>query len=85
MKKKFKLTITIMLMVIGLMGCGSVPTENETLNTSMFVVIEYGEYWDVVYHKDTKVMYAVSSWGDGKGVFSLLVDADGKPLLYEEN
>lgn len=32
----------------------------------------------IVYHKETKVMYVVSD-----DIFTLLVDADGKPMLWE--
>lgn len=59
--------------------------ENRSNGESMFVFVEQTYEWDVVYHKETKVMYAVSSYGDGTGVFTLLVDRDGKPLLYKGN
>lgn len=36
---------------------------------------------DIVYHKDTKVMYTVSR----HGVLTVLVDADGQPLIYNKN
>ena len=54
----------------------------------MFVEVESYEHWKVVYHKKTKVMYSVSNSGVGKkggdGVFTLLVNPDGSPMLYEE-
>ena len=37
----------------------------------------------VVADRDTKVMYAVSRGGYNCGNFTLLVDADGKPLLWD--
>ena len=49
----------------------------------MFVLVESTIQWDVVYHKETKVMYAVSAYGTGSGVFTLLVNADGTPMLYD--
>lgn len=53
--------------------------------TSMFVVIEHTESWKIVYHKETKVMYAVSSWSYNCGNFTLLVDENGEPLLWEDD
>jgi hypothetical protein len=38
--------------------------------------------YEVVYHKQTKVMYVVSIGHNNSGNFTLLVNADGKPLLY---
>lgn len=52
---------------------------------SMFVLIENTGAWGVVYHKETKVMYAVSCGPYNLGTFTLLVDKDGKPLLYKGN
>ena len=40
-------------------------------------------YFLIYYDKKTKVMYAVSSSQYNRGNVVLLVDADGKPLLYE--
>lgn len=40
-------------------------------------------YFLIYYDKETKVMYAVSSSQYNRGNVVLLVDADGKPLLYE--
>ena len=52
--------------------------------TSMFVVVERAKSWIVVYNVDTKVMYTVSNGAYNYGTFTLLVDADGNPMLYEE-
>lgn len=51
--------------------------------SSMFVEIESTYNYKIVYHKETKVMYAVSGSSYNNGTFTLLVDADGKPMLYE--
>lgn len=58
------------------------PRLNES---SMFVLIENTGAWKVVYHNETKVMYAISSGPYNQGTFTLLVDKDGKPLLYKGN
>lgn len=84
MKKILCLVIVIMLMLT-CVGCGddqaiSPATEDTNL---MFVRVEKGcvtgYSYCVVYHKETKVMYAVSY--DSK--FTVMLDADGKPLLWE--
>lgn len=57
-------------------------TEAENL-TSMFVEVEEGYSWKVVYDKETKVMYAVSNSGYNYGNFTLLVDENGNPKLWD--
>ena len=52
-------------------------------NTPMFVEVERATNWKIVYHKDTKVMYAVSNGGCNQGTFTLLVNEDGTPMLYK--
>ena len=49
----------------------------------MFVEIERGNTYRIVYQKETKVMYAVSDQSYGEGVFTLLVDENGDPMLYK--
>ena len=61
--------------------------KDDISKSSMFITIENTNYWRIVYHKDTKVMYAVSQSGSDyneSGVFTLLVDEDGKPMLYKK-
>ena len=49
---------------------------------SMFAKIEHQLFWyTIVYHRDTKVMYAISK----DGVFTPLINADGSPMLYKES
>lgn len=47
---------------------------------SMMITLEQTLLWQIVYHKETKVMYMLRTDG---GV-TVMVDADGNPLLYEE-
>ena len=86
MKKIMSIAITIMLIGI-LCGCGSLTTVekiNEQVDTkSMFVLVEKSLDWQVVYHRETKVMYAVSDGSYTYGNFTLLVNADGTPMLYD--
>lgn len=83
MKKFFILLFAAMLFT----SCGLSTVEKEPrLNeASMFVLIEEAPIWKVVYHKETKVMYAVSYGSYNLGTFTLLVDREGKPLLYKGN
>lgn len=75
--------ITFMLF-IGLTACDYAEVEKESeKESSMFIEIEEAAYWSVVYHRETKVMYAVSNGGYNHGTFTLLVDENGKPMLYQ--
>lgn len=83
MKKK------LIILVVGmslLTGCTSVESVNDNKQdkTSMFVEVETTNGWKVVYHKETKVMYAVSCGGYNYGTFTLLVNDDGSPMLWKE-
>jgi hypothetical protein len=88
MKKTWIIVITILvvgILMFSLTACAIVETEsNSNAGTSMFVQVEETSYWRVVYHKDTKVMYTVSVGGYNGGNFTLLVNADGTPMLWED-
>ena len=77
-------TILIGLLVAAFIMCNdsNVATiEQERVNeTSMFVVVETTSDWEVVYHKQTKVMY-VFLWA--KSSFTVLLNADGTPMLWK--
>lgn len=85
MKNKIKLIMCAMVLAISLTGCNyaNVETtydpEQEDIQ-SMFIKIEESPSWYVAYHRETKVMCVV---GDNSGNFTLLVDENGKPMLYE--
>lgn len=49
-----------------------------------FQCIEITDTYLLVYHVKTRVMYAVSNGQSSRGVFTLLVNADGTPMLYDE-
>jgi hypothetical protein len=90
MKKLIAFLMTIALCACLFVGCSGSPvnqssTYNED-NPSMFVTIEYvSENWRVVYHKDTKVMYAVSAASYNRGVFTVMLNPDGTPMIWEGN
>ena len=58
----------------------SITTNNSVkTNDDMFVTVSEGSLYNVLYDKDTKVMYIKSY----RGVFEMLVNADGTPRLYK--
>ena len=50
-----------------------------------FIITEVTRYYFVMYHCDTKVMYVCSKGTTNIGGIIVMVDADGKPLLWEGN
>lgn len=81
--KKILCLVLIIIMLLTCVGCSTVPEGKASDETSMFVRVETGSLvgysYNIVYHKDTKVMYAVSY----ESIFTVMLDADGKPLLWE--
>ena len=78
----------IVIALIALMlltGCTKVEKieKPEAKSVSRFVTVETTSRWKVVVDKDTHVMYAVSYGHYNCGTFTLLVDAEGKPLIYK--
>lgn len=86
MKANIKKIMVFGLLTFALMGCGkkvnNIESDKES-DASMFVCIEITTKWMIVCHKETKVMYAVSDYGYGSGVFTLLVDRDGNPMIWD--
>lgn len=71
-----------------LTGCSYAKTEkaydtDDGNLKSMFVEVESTNAWIVVYDKETKVMYAVSASSYNHGNFTLLVDENGNPKLWD--
>lgn len=89
MSKKFIVLFWMLVLAFSMAGCAysemetTYDTEAETLPPSMFVAVEDGVAYRVVYHKETKVMYVMSTGSYNYGNFTLLVDENGDPLLYE--
>lgn len=78
--KLIAIMIIVMLVIIGLSFIGCDNTNNSVkASDDMFVTVSEGRLYDVLYDKDTKVMY-VNSY---RGVFAMLVNADGTPKLYK--
>jgi type IV pilus biogenesis protein CpaD/CtpE len=73
-----RIVVAILLLML-LTGCA----KDESVVTSRFMTLETSRNWQIVADRDTGVMYVVSSGGYNRGTFTLLVDADGKPLIYD--
>ena len=75
----------MMMMLLSLSACATKQTR-EIIDgeTSRMVYVEETSAYCIVYDKYTKVMYAVSNTGYNCGNFTLLVNADGSPLLYTD-
>lgn len=83
MKKALILVVVISAFVmLVLSSCKGTETEvvKPQSESSMFVIVEITPSWKIVYHRETKVMYTVSRGGSGD--FTLLVNADGTPMVY---
>ena len=88
MKKQLLIIAVILALAVCLKGCGTAVETNDEIkskveNASMFVEIEQTHTWRIVYHRDTKVMYAVSRGVDNLGNFTPLYNADGTLQIYE--
>lgn len=82
--KKILVLFLILISLFSFSGCSKNEIDYQLQDGSMFVVVENTENWKIVYNKKTKVMYAVSESSNNYGNFTLLVNADGTPMLWEE-
>ena len=95
MKKAITIILIVAILVIATIGfCGCDDSTNYgSIDNDRFVVIQHNdlttsvfgkdEYTIVLYDKETKVMYLFVKNGYGGGL-TVLVNADGTPMLYEE-
>lgn len=88
MKKKLSILICSLLLSVSLVGCGSESNNGkyEILGNRTYLIIDYTAL-DNISHKilvdtETKVQYLYITNGHAGGM-SVLVDAEGKPILYE--
>ena len=83
--KKIVVLFLILISLFSFSGCKVETKADENIQpNSMFVVVECSNDWKIVYHKETKVMYAVSGGQYAYGTFVLLVNSDGTPMLWGE-
>lgn len=92
--RKLQLTLVIcIIMAVLFAACAgskaepanavSVIDTKEDYN-NVFEQIGYGNGYNIVYHKQTKVMYVVSDVAYNRGNFTLLVNPDGTPMIYKD-
>lgn len=72
--------ILVFLFNIAIVGFDS---EVEAADEDRFVTLSYDTNYYIVYDKETMIQYAVSNGNHNRGTFVMLVDKDGKPLIYE--
>lgn len=84
--KRIIMLILACAMAATIAACGAKGETVDNGSASMFVQVEEGDYWKVYYHRDTKVMYVMTgpSASAGIGVFTMMVNADGTPMVYRE-
>ena len=83
---KHILIIITVLTILLATGCAKVENkpEQEPVDVSRFERVEYTAVWEIVADRETGVMYAVSRGDYNQGTFTVLVDADGKPLIWDK-
>ena len=87
MIKRIICALLCVIFAFFLIGCGgpAISHVEEPKLTSMFIAIEKNSsngFW-VVCHRDTKVMYVVSAGGYNAGNFTVLVNPDGSPMIWD--
>lgn len=83
--KRLIVIVLVTMMLLSLSACATKRSSEVVKGeASRMVEIEETYMYRIVYDKYTKVMYAISNSGYNYGVFTLLVDANGNPLLYNE-
>ena len=80
--------LIIVSIVVMFAGCASTRAEAKEVDDvddgNTFILVDADYYCWIVYHKDTKVMYAVSRSPNNIGTYTLLVNADGTPMIWKE-
>ena len=87
MKYKFLLLVAVILALVAIVsGCEykHVDVSQVQDDNSRFVIVEETYTWQVVRDKYTGVMYAVSCGGYNGGNFTVLINKDGTPMIWEE-
>lgn len=49
----------------------------------MFIPVSIKKSYSIVYHRETKVMYVMSTDAYNFGTFTLLVNEDGTPMVWK--
>ena len=82
--KRLVLAFLLAVAVLTVSGCSDGMDEEPRADASkMFVRVENCGSFDIMYDKDTKVMYTVSSSCYNYGDVTLLVNSDGTPKIWK--
>lgn len=83
--KRFSVIFVVLALCLSLCACNSssVQVESDTSVPSMFVEVESNLSWQVVYHRETKVMYVISRGSGNYGNFIVMLNPDGTPQTWE--
>ena len=87
--KKIFVIILLIIVVLLTAGCSySTVMKEEDISDggdkfSMFVEVESGPNWNVYYDRETLCMYVMSTGSSNFGTFTLLVNSDGTPKLWD--
>lgn len=80
MKKLFAILLGAALLLL-LVGC---TDTSEAVELQPFMVkVEECNSFSVCYQYDTKVMYAISNGVNNTGTVTVLLNADGTPMVWE--
>ena len=82
-----KKIIISLLIIIGIVLTGwllkDITISNNYAENERFVIIQQERNGKVMYDKETKVEYFMFDYYKSGGGITVLVDRDGKPLLYK--
>ena len=83
-----KKIIISLLIIIGIVLTGlllkDVTISNNYAENERFVIIQEDSNGKVMYDKETKVEYFMFNYYKAGGGITVLIDKDGKPLIYGE-
>lgn len=82
MKHSRKIFIALLLGIVCLVGCSANTDSSENRRRFFVLSSENDLDFNVAYDRATGVEYAISRGGYNRGTVTLLVDAEGKPLIY---
>lgn len=91
-KRLLAIAILIIMMALSFVSCDKQQmlkeediSKDNNATYSMFILLEDNNStgYKIVYHKDTKVMYAISCGYYNCGTFTVMLNADGTPMVYE--
>lgn len=78
------LVLVAAILVLMSTGCARVERATQTpVNVSRFQRVETSLQYAVLVDRETGVMHAMSLGANNLGTFTLLVDAEGNPLIWK--